>query len=357
MSRVGVHVGNDVELRAFDFGMSATASFGADVWSRGSTALRPKDLKDSVVGDSVTINSISANHTEIFGAKGSATLCSGNADDFPAWPVDSSPAIDIDINPILLRKAIEKVEFAISDDETRPHLNALKFELSGCRQTLVATDGHRVAMTEFDTGSTLMTAATRFGSGVSKVEFLLPKRAVAILHKALKSTEKSIGVWSFSVSEKRFVASFEAPHWSAGVRYEINLVDVVFPPWRQVIPETFEQYIIMNAGKSTELLATIKSAFKHASDRTGSVTFEISSGNIHISSLNPDRGEFHANVGVTCNVIEPLAIGFNGRYLIDALEAISGTPDTTIGFSGSLDPVLIFSAYMPDKHVVMPMRV
>jgi DNA polymerase-3 subunit beta len=106
----------------------------------------------------------------------------------------------------------------------------------------------------------------------------------------------------------------------------------------------------------TALLDALRAVSLVSSDRTSGVKLQFASGKVTISSENPDVGAGTDEIDAELKGKE-LTIGFNARYVIDALTALS-VDDVILEMSGELDPGVIRPA---DNHefigVIMPMRI
>jgi DNA polymerase-3 subunit beta len=96
-----------------------------------------------------------------------------------------------------------------------------------------------------------------------------------------------------------------------------------------------------------------------ASDRTGGVKLEVTSGAMRITSESPETGDGFDEVPVDYAGAE-VVIGFNAKYFLDVLGAIDDD-EVILGIGGDLDPAVIKPATESDeqnyKAVVMPMRI
>ena len=96
-----------------------------------------------------------------------------------------------------------------------------------------------------------------------------------------------------------------------------------------------------------------------ASDRTGGVKLEVTSGAMRITSESPETGDGFDEISVDYSGAE-VVIGFNARYFLDVLGALDDD-EVVLGIGGDLDPAVIKPAAESDdqsyKAVVMPMRI
>jgi DNA polymerase-3 subunit beta len=96
-----------------------------------------------------------------------------------------------------------------------------------------------------------------------------------------------------------------------------------------------------------------------ASDRTGGVKLSLTKGKVRFESESPESGEGFDELAVDFDGAD-LTVGFNARYFLDVLKAIS-TDDVEIGLGGELDPAVIRPVSedggMEYLAVIMPMRI
>jgi DNA polymerase-3 subunit beta len=141
-----------------------------------------------------------------------------------------------------------------------------------------------------------------------------------------------------------------------GTRFSVKLVDAQFPPYSQVIPQTSDRAIRAPRAAFADALRAVSLA---ASDRTGGVKLEVTSGAMRITSESPETGDGFDEVAVDYAGAE-VVIGFNAKYFLDVLGAIDDE-EVVLGIGGDLDPAVIKPATESDeqsyKAVVMPMRI
>jgi DNA polymerase-3 subunit beta len=141
-----------------------------------------------------------------------------------------------------------------------------------------------------------------------------------------------------------------------GTRFSVKLVDAQFPPYSQVIPQTTDRAIRVPRAPFADALRAVSLA---ASDRTGGVKLEVTSGAMRITSESPETGDGFDEISVDYSGAE-VVIGFNARYFLDVLGALDDD-EVVLGIGGDLDPAVIKPAAESDdqsyKAVVMPMRI
>jgi DNA polymerase-3 subunit beta len=130
-------------------------------------------------------------------------------------------------------------------------------------------------------------------------------------------------------------------------------VEGEFPDYQQVVPSKSERKAVMTAGS---LLAALRRVSIVSSERTRGVKVQLDSEKLELSSINPDVGEAAEEVEVEYDG-EPVGVGFNAKYLIDALSVMSPDDRIEIGLNDELSPGALRHPGDPDYcYIVMPMR-
>jgi DNA polymerase-3 subunit beta len=261
------------------------------------------------------------------------TLPTLPVDDWPAFPRADWDA-EFEIAAVTLGGVIGRVRHAISTDETRFYLNGLVVHIVDAEVRVAATDGHRLARMVLD--------PPNGASGMPDV--ILPRKAAKVLGGLL---DRFDGVVSVAVSRAR-------------LRFELGetvltckTIDGTFPDYTRVIPVGNDKKLVFDRAaliEATDRVATV------SSDRTRVVKLALSTGMLTLSVVSPETGT--ASEEVPCDYSgEPVAVGFNARYLLDALA--QGTADTmTAWFVDSAAPTLWRDGEdSPALFVLMPMKV
>ena len=98
----------------------------------------------------------------------------------------------------------------------------------------------------------------------------------------------------------------------------MRLIEGEFPDYKQVIPSAPRA---AGAGRrATTLLAALRRISLLASERSHGVKLQLEPGTLELSASNPDVGEASEDLEVAYSG-DPISIGFNGKYLIDVLNA------------------------------------
>jgi DNA polymerase-3 subunit beta len=358
LSNVLLSINGPSELRvaATDLylAVSGTAS-GVEVKKGGSVAVPAKDLYERIKmmpDGPVHIVANDGFSTTIKAAASARryTLRGMPGEDFPALAEPDPKAATLELELELLSKLISRTHFSISTDETRAALNSALFEWDGDRVRMVTTDGHRLSKMELRVPGRQATAT-----------MLIPLKAIGELRRLADEARAEGGKESGGkeAEAQRVTITQSGPNAFfviGGSRFSVKLVDAQFPPYSQVIPQTTDRAIRVPRAPFADALRAVSLA---ASDRTGGVKLEVTSGAMRITSESPETGDGFDEISVDYSGAE-VVIGFNARYFLDVLGALDDD-EVVLGIGGDLDPAVIKPAAESDdqsyKAVVMPMRI
>jgi DNA polymerase-3 subunit beta len=324
-----------VECRATDMLIAVTERIEADVGKTGSLTLGVRHLHGIVKTLPVGIVKLRAldNHWAEILAKGSEFKLMGMPKtDFPDLP-DAKGLDFIEVPTETLGALIGKTLFSVSTDEARLNLNGALFECDGKRATMVSTDGHRL------TKVSMPFEGPKLDAGI-----IVPRKGMVEIRRVLDRADERCAL---AVSEQHLFVQ------AGDLTLSVKLNSVAFPPYQQVIPKQHQARA--TAGRD-ELVSALRRAEVMAPEKTATVRLDLKPGQLDLAADNPDQGAFHQQLGVEFDG-DPLAAGFNARYLLEALEAVD-TDQVHLDFQGELDPCVIVPVDGPDfLGVVMPMRI
>jgi DNA polymerase-3 subunit beta len=256
------------------------------------------------------------------------------AKEFPAWP-GMEDMEEVTIAAPVLAEVIEKCVYAAGESDTRYTLNGLLFHLTADQGlTVVGTDGHRLAI------------ITRGLEGKVREEkkIIIPRKAAVELRKLVEKSEEKI----------RVVIGRNHVLFTVGdVQFLTRLIEGTYPNYEQVIPAGNDKRVVLQRdtfGKTARRVAIM------SRERSNAIKMDLADNLVTITSSNPDLGEAKDEIAVDYSG-ETLSLGFNARYLIDILDAMSAER-VVMELQAPLSPVLIREeqdeAY---RCVVMPMRI
>lgn len=251
------------------------------------------------------------------------------------------PGIDMPESDLTLRLAqrdlkglLEHTHFCMAQQDVRYYLNGLLLDITGKQLRAVATDGHRMAVSDYvlDKGVD--------GEGRQAI---IPRKGVNEILRLL------------SIDESPVELQLGANHIRADIDGTIltsKLIDGRFPDYTKVIPINQNKHIPLdrNVFKQTLNRVAILSNEKYRG-----VRFSLNDGLLTITAHNPDQEEAQEEIVVDYKG-EAIEIGFNVTYIIDAVAALDGD-EIVLGLG---DPnsscTIVAPGSEANRYVVMPMR-
>lgn len=228
--------------------------------------------------------------------------------------------------------ALSKVAYARSDDENRKALNGILMSIRGGILTVAATDGRRLALVE-----------NSFNDQLSKEvegDIIIPYKVVNELVKSFGAKE-NLEIKINSTSAK-FV--------SDNTTITTKLVDGVYPNYRSVIPENFNQKVAIPRIAFNDALKQV-SCFTN--EVSGGVSFNLTASEMQIKSVSTEFGESCASVDIALEG-EPINISFNPQYFIEPLKYLE-CDQLIMKYNDGFSPV----ALTGDEgfiYIIMPLR-
>lgn len=264
------------------------------------------------------------------------TLATIDSADFPNTEAIADGAT-VEIDQGELKRLIELTGFAMAQQDVRYYLNGLLLEIEADGLRAVATDGHRLAMA--------VAQAKAEGAPEENRQVIVPRKAVMELQRLLNEggppAKLTIGRNAFQVE-------------LANAKLTSKLIDGSFPDYTRVIPDLERCDKKLSAGRIAlrESLARVSIL---SNEKYRAVRLQCEEGTLRVQTNNPDQEEAEDELEVTYSG-EPLEIGFNVSYLLDALAAVP-TEEVEIHLTDSANSCLILPAGRRDcQYVVMPMR-
>ena len=287
----------------------------------------------------VAVAAREGNYVEISSGRSHFRLAGLPAQEFPEMP-EKPAGKPVSIDGEVFRKLAERVVSFASSDETRYNLAGVLMERTdpkaGAMLRMVATDGHRLAMADGEVGD--------IGEILASRKVLVPKKGVLEIRKLAESGPGSI---ELSASEKfLFAAKGDTEVW-------VRLLDAEFPDYRQVIPK---ENLLTATVERDAFAEVLRRVGVMAPDKVHSVKLSFSGKQLEVSSTSPDQGE--ARDLLEAEYEGPaMKIGFNGRYLQDAVGGIT-EGKVVLQMKDEVSQVIlrpeVDASYLA---IVMPMRI
>lgn len=303
------------------------------------------DILKSLPSDQTVSLTANQNKLTLQGGKSRFTLQTLPAEDFPLVQeaADFGPAFSVPQKT--LKMLIGQVHFAMAVHDIRYYLNGILFVAEGNSLTLVATDGHRLAL-----------AQATLDVDMPKQEVILPRKTVLELQRLLKDDGKgkegSNGESGEPMIEMRFAGN-QAKFSFGGLEFVTKLVEGKFPDYNRVIPKNHKNHITL--GRAT-LLASLQRAAILTSEKFKGVRMNFAPGVLGIASSNAEQEEAKEELEIDYGG-DSFEIGFNVGYLMDVLANMSQDMVTVSLQDANSSALITNPEFEGFKYVVMPMRI
>jgi len=242
----------------------------------------------------------------ISSANGSYNFIGQNGDEYPRMPQLQEGARTLAMPVATLSSGISKTLFCTADDELRPVMNGIFFDITAENLTLVATDAHKLV--RYKTTHTSVSV-----EGDETVCFILPKKPATMLKNILP---KESGEVEIRFDNKN--AHFKLGNYTMICRQ----VEGRFPNYNGVIPKNNPFKVIIDR---VTILNALKRVSVFANQASNLVKLAISGNLIHISAQDIDFS-ISAEETISCQFDgDPIKIGFKSSFLIEILGNINAS--------------------------------
>lgn len=223
-----------------------------------------------------------------------------NGDEYPATQPISEEAQQIAIATDVLQNGISRALFATADDELRPVMNGIYFDMAPDSLTFVASDGHK-----------LVRNRSLSAHSEQPTAFILPKKPAKTLKDILG---REVGEAIIKFDDRN--AQIELENFTLSCR----LIEGRYPNYASVIPNDNPFHVTIDRAA---LIGALRRVLVFASTSTSLVKLHIDQGNMTVSAQDIDFST-SAEEHIFCDYSgTPMSIGFKGTFLIDILNSIA----------------------------------
>lgn len=238
---------------------------------------------------------------------GSYNFIGQNGDEYPRMPQLQEDARELVLPVGTLSSGIAKTLFCTADDELRPVMNGVYFDISATNLTMVATDAHKLVRFK-----TIYTSSS-VSESEETASFILPKKPATMLKNILPKESGEVRV---QFDKKN--AHFQLANYTMICRQ----VEGRFPNYNAVIPTANQYKIIIDR---VSLLNAMKRVSVFSNQASNLVKLYFHENQIHISAQDIDFS-ISAEETITCQFEgEPIKIGFKSPFLIEILGNINAS--------------------------------
>ena len=264
----------------------------------------------------------------------SFTISAENADDYPELP-DVGTGRSIVIPQSALKNLISGTIFAVSENQGRPIHTGVKFEVEDDRISAIAVDGFRLARrtyhTEEPTGRTLA--------------YVVPAQGLKEVEKILVDGDENV---SFTMGQKHIMYQI------GNATLICRLLEGEFLDWKKVVPTNCP---IKLTAHVSDLVSSIERVGLIVSEKYKSPVRCVFGNQVVYLRTNTTIGAAEDQCSLAGDGKE-LEIGFNVRYLADALKAIP-SEEVMLELTNGLSPIVLTPAdnKYDYSYMVLPVRI
>ncbi|HDR7950986.1 TPA: DNA polymerase III subunit beta [Bacillus toyonensis] len=256
------------------------------------------------------------------------------ANEFPNVPLIEDHA-EIQVETEQLIEVFKQTVFAVAKNESRPVLTGVHIELNHNKLVCAATDSHRLAIRE-----TLI-------SSDAKANCIVPSATISELLKLMNSHTEFVYIY---LSDSHVIFTF-----GTTTLYS-RLIEGKYPNISNLIPNEFQTVINVERKKILQGV-----------DRSSLLASEWANNNVNLEIINESTIKISSNASQIGKIAETqqvdaiqgekqLNISFDGRFMVDALRAITEEM-VTLSFGGSMRPILIEAGEQSAAvHLISPVR-
>ncbi|SKA91409.1 DNA polymerase-3 subunit beta [Clostridium sp. USBA 49] len=324
---------NELTLIGSDIDLSIETKIKVDVIEEGSIVVDSKlfgELIKKLPPFEVQISTIPNNSIELICQKSKAVLKYKNSDEFPMLPKINENII-FSIPQKMLKSMIKGTIFATAQDEIRPILTGVKFEINNNKLNLVALDGLRLALRSenIDNDNT--------------INAVIPGKTLNEVSKIIEDSDDKINI-TFTPNHILFNLG--------NTKIISRLLEGEFINYNSIIPDEYNLKVIV---KRNEFLDCLERASLMAKDgNTNLVKLDIKDDTMVITS-DSQLGKSREEVNIIMQG-EPLKIAFNARFLIDVFKVME-EEEIILELTSNVSPCIIKNK---DKnnctYLVLPVR-
>lgn len=269
----------------------------------------------------------------LYSGKSKFTLLTLPASEFPTIDESGLKLMEFKLPQKLLKKMLSTTAFSMAQQDVRYYLNGMLFEVERNSIKLVATDGHRLALSVFE----------EMDWEGQNLQVIVPRKGIIELSRLLgDSGEITVSVGS------NYIRAM-TPHFM----YMSKLIEGKFPNYDKVVPKGGDKQVICYRQELKQALARVSIL---SNEKFRGIRLLFSNGIIRMFANNPEHEVAEEEISVQYQGAD-LEIGFNVNYLLDVCN-IASTDQLKLTLSNSEGAVLIEEIGEEGHiYVVMPMEI
>ena len=329
--------GLNLSLTGYNMETAITYEIAADVADPGQCILPAKlfgDIIRRLPEGPVTVVVSDDYKVSIRAGYASFTISAESAEDYPELPdVNSGRPIRIPQNK--LKELISGTIFAVSENQGRPIHTGVKFEVTDTSITAIAVDGFRLARRTYHPEE----------GTARELSFVVPAAGLKEVEKIVSDVEDMA---SFTLGTKHILFQI------GNATLVCRLLEGEFLDWRRVVPSNCPIKLVANVG---ELASSVERVGLIVSEKYKSPVRCVFSHNELLMRTNTTIGAAEDKCSLAGDGKE-LEIGFNVRYLADALKVVP-SEEVTLELTNGLSPIVLtpVDEKYDFAYMVLPVRI
>ena len=319
---------NMCRISAFDLEKGLRTSVECTIHREGKYVISGSKILQivrSLPDGDVTIDIDPSLRAVISGVSGSFEISVAPGEDFPTMPMFKGDR-RYSFPQHTVRRMINETIFAAAQNDQRAALNGELLKIENGEITVVACDSSRLSCT-----------SDKAPDGAPDCEIIIPGKFLSELSRMLRDSEDEC---EMIIGNKHIIFKMDS------IYFFCRMIESKYMDYKRVLPRSFDTEVYISSGELRGALerASIISEDKLGGNSKAQVKFVIGGNKIDISAVSTS-GSIFETVNAAITGVE-LTIGFNCRYLLDALRAVPDDVETLrIGFNGPHKGVCIEPSY------------
>ncbi|MBW6411766.1 DNA polymerase III subunit beta [Clostridium weizhouense] len=323
----------ELTLIGSDMDLSIQTTVKSDVIENGEIVIDAKifgEIIRKLPNSDIKIETIENESIQITCEKSIFNVVYMNASEYPSLP-NINENLKVEVSESILKNMIKGTSFAIAQDETRPILQGILFEVKNKNLNLVALDGYRLAV------------RSEFLDTDIDIEVVIPGKTLIEVSKILEDNEKTVYI---TFTNNHILFNLE------NTKIISRLLDGKFVNYNSLLPQ--EHKLLVNINRQ-ELQNGIERASLMAKDgNTNLIKLDITEDTLVITS-NSQLGKVREEVSLKLQGDE-IQIAFNSRYLLDVLKNMEDE-EVIMEMTSGISPCVIKEKDSENsKYLVLPVR-
>lgn len=324
---------NNLTLIGSDMDLSIETSVEADVIEEGTIVVDSKIFSEIIrklPNSDVYIETLDNDIIQITCEKSIFNLVYMKAEDYPSLP-EIKENISVEVPQDILKSMIRGTSFAVAQDETRPILQGILFEIKDKKLNLVALDGYRMAVRSEYLGSD------------DNIDVVIPGKTLNEVAKILEDAENLVKI---TFTDNHILFNLDK------TKIVSRLLEGKFVNYVSLLPQ--EHKILVEVNRHDLQNCIERASLMSKDSNSNLIKLDFNEDNVIITS-NSQLGKVREELNINLQG-EELQIAFNSRYILDVLKNIDEN-EIYMEMTSSVSPCIIrCKSNDNSRYLVLPVR-